>query len=110
MRRICLALCFSLFASLIHAGSMPMPSDSMSQAHAGHVVQHDCHAKGDVTVEKSQSTNHQTHHQCCLGVVASLSTNQYIQPDFSNHFSSAVPQLIVEALPGHIFKPPRQIS
>ena len=98
MRRICAALCFSLFASLIHAGSIPMPSDAMSQAHAGHVVKHDCHTQADTKVEKSQSTNHQTHHQCCLGVVANLSTNTYIQPDFSNHFSAVVPQLIVEAL------------
>ena len=110
MGRICLSLCFSLFASLIHAGSMPMTSDAISQAHAGHEVKHDCHTQTDTKVEKSQSTNHQTHHQCCLGVVANLSTNQYSQPDFSNHFISHVPQLIVEALPGHIFKPPRQIS
>jgi hypothetical protein len=110
MKRICIALCFSLFASLIHAGSMPVSVDSISQAHSGHVVQHNCHTKSDVNVEKSQSTNHQAQHQCCLGVLANLSTNQYIQPDFSNHFVSQVPQLIVEAVPSHIFKPPRLIS
>jgi len=109
MKRICIALCLSLFASLIHAGGMPVSADS-TQAHAGHVVQHDCHTKGDVTVEKPQSTNHQAQHQCCLGVLANLSTSQYIQPDFSNHFVSQVPQLIVEAVPSHIFKPPRLIS
>ena len=32
MKRICIALCFSLFASLIHAGSMPVSADSISQA------------------------------------------------------------------------------
>jgi hypothetical protein len=110
MKRICIALCFSLFASLIHAGSMPVPADSISQAHSGHVVQHDCHTKSDVNVEKSQSTNHQAQHQCCLGVVANLSTSQYIQPDCSNHFVSQVPELIIEAVPSHIFKPPRLIS
>ena len=110
MRRICVTLCFSLFASLIHAGSMPASVDPISQAHSRHVVQHDCHTKSDVNVEKSQSTNHQAQHQCCLGVVANLSTSQYIQPDFSNHFVSQVPQLIVEAVPSHIFKPPRLIS
>ena len=110
MRRICLALCFSLFASLIHAGSMPMPSDSMSQAHAGHVVQHDCHAQADTKIDKSHTTNHQTHHQCCLGVVANLSTNEYKQPDFSSHFVAWVPRLVIEEMPSHIFKPPRQIS
>jgi hypothetical protein len=89
---------------------MPMPLDAMSQAHAGHVVKHDCHTQADTKVEKSQSTSQQAHHQCCLGVVANLSTHQHIQPDFSNHFISLVPQLIVEAVPGHIFKPPRQIS
>ena len=110
MRRICIALCFSLFASLIHAGGVPAPKDSMSEAHAGHVVQHDCHTKNDAKVEKSQSTNYQTHHQCCLGVMANLSTGQYIQPNCSTHFISHVPQLIVEAVPSYIFKPPRLIS
>ena len=110
MRRICIALCFSLFASLIHAGSMPVSADSILKANSEHVVQHDCHTKSDVNVEKSQSTNHQAQHQCCLGVIANLFTGQYIQPDFSNHFVSQVPQLIVEAVPSHIFKPPRLIS
>jgi hypothetical protein len=89
---------------------MPISTDMTLQAHVGHVVQHDCHTQSDVKVEKSQSTNHQAHHQCCLGVVANLSTSQYIQPDFSNYFVSLVPRLIVEAVPSHIFKPPRQIS
>ena len=110
MGKICIALCFSLFASLIHAGSMPTPIDAVSQAHAGHVVKHDCHTQSEVKVEKSQSTNHQAHHQCCLGVVANLTSSQYIQPNISNHFVSQVPQLIVEAIPSHIFKPPRFIS
>jgi hypothetical protein len=83
---------------------MPVPANSISQH------QHDCHTKSDLNVEKSQSTNHQAQHQCCLGAVANLSTGQYIQPDFSNHFVSQVPQLIVEAVPSNIFKPPRLIS
>ena len=110
MRRICAFLCLSLFVSLIHAGSMSASYESSSDAHVQHVVQHDCHTNADTKIEKSQSTNHQAHHQCCLGVVANLSSNQYKQPDFSNHFVSQVPQLIVEAIPSHIFKPPRLIS
>ena len=110
MRRICTALCFSLFTSLIHAGSMPVSVDVISQAHAGYVVKHDCHTPDDVGVEKPQSTNHQAHHQCCLGVVANLSTSQYVQPECLNHFISQVPQLIIEAVQSHIFKPPRKIS
>ena len=110
MRRICVILCLSLFTSIIHAGSMPMPIDNPSQAHTGHVVKHDCHNQSDVKAEKSQSTNHQTHHQCCLGVLANISSTQYIQPDFSNHLASQVPQLIIEAVPSHIFKPPKNIS
>ena len=110
MRRICVILCLSLFASIIHAASMPMSNQVTGRSHVGHVVQHDCHSQSDAKLEKSQSTNHQAHHQCCLGVVANLSTSQYIQPEFSNHFTSQVPQLIVEAVPSHIFKPPRLIS
>lgn len=110
MRRICAFLCLSLFVSLIHAGSMSASYESSGVTHVQHVVQHDCHTNVDIKIEKSQSTNHQTHHQCCLGVLANLSSNQYKQPDFSNHFVSHVPQLIVEGIPTHIFKPPRQIS
>ena len=110
MRNICTALCLSLFASLIHAGSMPTANVGLGQSHSQHVVQHDCHATVDTTIDKSQSTNHQAQHQCCLGVIASLSKDQYIQPDFSSHFVVWVPQLVIETIPNHIFKPPRSIS
>ncbi len=110
MRKICFALCLSLFASLIHAGSMSMSYEPSGGAHVQHVVQHDCHTNADTKIEKSQSTNHQTHHQCCLGVVANLPSNQYKQPEFSSHFVVWVSQLMIEAIPNHIFKPPRSIS
>lgn len=89
---------------------MPFSYETVGQSHAEHVVQNDCHTQTDVNIEKSQSTNHQTHHQCCLGFLANLYSSQYIQPDFSNHFLSLVPQLIVEAVPSYIFKPPKRIS
>ena len=79
MRRICAFLCLSLFVSLIHAGSMPASNDLAGPAHAQHLVQHDCHTNGEINIDKSQSTNHQNHHQCCLGVVAS-----YLQINISN--------------------------
>lgn len=110
MKKICMALCLSLFASLIHAASMPMSFENSELFNEVHAVQHDCHTQSDTKIDKSHTTNHQAHHQCCLGVVASLFSIQYIQPNFSNHFISLVPQLIVQALPSHIFKPPRQIS
>ncbi len=79
---MCIALCFSLFTSWIHAGGLPVSINVLTQAHAGQVAQHDCHTKSDVNVETSpQSTNHHTHRQCCLGFVADLSTghNTYNQ-------------------------------
>ena len=110
MRKICIALCISLFASLIHAGSMPASNDAMSQTYAVHLVKHDCHPQNDVKVEKSHSTSHQSHYQCCLGFVANLSSNQFILPDFANHFIPQASHLIVEAILSNIFKPPRLIS
>ena len=110
MSKICIALCFSLFASFIHAATMPMPFEAAEQLYAEHVVQHNCHTQSDATVEYSNSMNHQTQHQCCLGVLASLISNQYIFSDLSNYFFPEVPQLIVEAVPSYIFKPPRKIS
>ena len=108
MRRICVFLCLSLFVSLIHAGGMIPSTDLEGRLHTQ--LQHDCHTQSNSSVEKSQTSNHQSHYQCCVGVIANLSSNQYTQPDFSNHFISQVPQLIVEAVPSHIFKPPRIIS
>lgn len=110
MRKLCIALCFSLFAGLIHAGSMPASNDLAGHAHAQHLVQHDCHSNGETNIDKSQSSNYQTHHQCCLGVVANLSSNQYMHPELSSHFVVWVSQLVIEAIPNHIFKPPRLIS
>ena len=111
MRKICIALCLSLFASLIHAGSISASNDRAGQSHSQHIVSHDCHSQVDLKIDDShQSTNHQTHHQCCLGVIANLSTNQYAQPDFSSHFVAWIPQFVIEAIPKHIFKPPRQTS
>ena len=110
MQKICIALCLSLFASLIHAGSISTLSKLNERANAQQILQHDCHTNVDIKIDKSQSTNQQTHHQCCLGVVANLSSNQCMQPDFSSHFDSHVPQLLIEVIPNHIFKPPRQIS
>ena len=106
MRRICAFLCLSLFVSLIHAVSMSAPYESLGGTH----IQHECHTQLDTKIDKSQSTNHQTHHQCCLGVVAYLSSAQYIQPEFLNYYASPVSRLILEAIPTNIFKPPRLIS
>ena len=110
MRRICVFLCLSVFISLIHASSFIAPDDVAGQSYAEHMIEHNCHTSTDVKVGNSHTVNHQTHHQCCLGILADLSKNQYIQPDFSNHFIAFVPQLILEAVPSHIFKPPRLIS
>ena len=110
MRRICMFLCLSLFVSLIHASSLTAQSEVAGQSHAEHMIEHNCHNQVDAKVGNAHTTSHQTHHQCCLGILADLSRSQYVQPDFSNYFIALVPQLIVEAVPSHIFKPPRLIS
>lgn len=110
MRRICVFLCLSLFVSLIHAAGMPMPAPNQGQDHIGHAVQHDCHTQSDVKSGKSQSTNHQAHHQCCLGVIANFSSIQYLQPDYPSHAVALAPQFVIENMPTHIFRPPRQFS
>ena len=110
MRNVCIALCLSLFASFIHAGSILSSTDRTGQFNSERMVQHDCHTQSDLDAEKSQSTNSHAHHQCCIGVVATLSSYQYRQSDFSNLFASQVTELIIEAMPSYIFKPPKQIS
>ncbi len=110
MRRICAFLCLSLFVSLIHAGSLSASSELGVQKYAQNMVQHDCHIQADTKIDKPHTSNHQTHHQCCLGVVANQSIHEYMQPNFSNIFVARVPRLVIEEMPNHIFKPPRQIS
>ena len=110
MRRISLFLCLTLLVSLIHAGSLAVPTEALGQSMAEHMIEHNCHSQVDAKIGSSHTTNHQSHHQCCVGVLANLFSNQYIQPDFSDYLNPLVPQLIVEAVPSTIFKPPRQIS
>jgi len=110
MRRICVFLCLSIFVSLIHAGSLSASNELGVQTYAQNMVQHDYHTQADAKMDKSHTTNHQTHHQCCLGGVANLSKNEYKQPDFSSHFVPWAPRFIIEEMPNYIFKPPTQIS
>ena len=110
MRAICISLCLSLFASMVHAGNMPVPDHSLKGEHASLSDVHECHTTTHTKAEKSQGTNHQTHHQCCLGVLANLSSDHYWLFDFSTHFGSEVSPYIYEAFLSHIFKPPRKSS
>jgi len=110
MRRVCLILCLSLITSLIHVGSVFASHTWGGESHAQQTIQHDCHHQASDNTDTKKSIGHQAHHQCCLGVIANLSFKEYGQANFSNHLVSQISQLIIEPVPNHIFKPPRQIS
>ena len=78
MRKICIALCLSLFASLIHAAVMsigqPVSQSSASRDyHQVTAVDNSAHHCDDVASNASDSNNKQPCHgdnyQCCLGLV-----------------------------------------
>jgi len=73
MRRICTALCFSLFASLIHAAVMPTDLSAHQPQNQVAVTDNPVHhCDGAVSYSQDRNTNQPCHgdsYQCCLGLV-----------------------------------------
>jgi hypothetical protein len=116
MRKICIALCLSLFASLIHAAVMPIeqpvPLSSVSQDHHQlAVVDNSVHHCDEVASNTSDSNSKQPCHgdsyQCCLGlafisplaVLVSVDLNVNPAPNYSS--------LALQPIINYIYKPPK---
>ena len=116
MRKICIALCLSLFASMIHAAVMPIelpgPLSSASQAHHQvTVVDNSAHHCDDVASNASDSNSKQPCHgdsyQCCLGLVF-ISPFAVLAPaDFSAIPVSSYSSLALQPMINYIYKPPK---
>ncbi|MBU3625641.1 hypothetical protein ICN48_05250 [Polynucleobacter sp. JS-Safj-400b-B2] len=111
MRRICIALCFSLFASLIHAAVMPIDLSVEQAQHQVTVADNSAHHCDEV-VSNSHDTNtnqpcHGDSYQCCLGLV--------VIPILSIELSIASTQappstgslLVLQPMINFIYKPPK---
>jgi hypothetical protein len=109
MRRICIALCFSLFASLIHAAVMPIELPINQSHHQVTVTDNSAH-HCDEMVSNSADTNQPCHsdsYQCCLGLV--------VMPTLSIELSAVSTQapppcsslLALKSATNFIYKPPK---
>jgi len=111
MKKICIALCFSLFASLIHAAVMPIelsPNQSQHQMTGIDNSDHHC----DSVASNSQDTNtnqpcHGDSYQCCLGfvVVPSLGVALFVAP--TKNLTTQHSSLVLQPMISFIYKPPK---
>ncbi|QWE08639.1 hypothetical protein [Polynucleobacter ibericus] len=107
MRRICIALCFSLFASLIHAAVMPINlSAHQPQYQVTDNSAHHC----DEVVSKSHDTNQPCHgdsYQCCLGLVVIPILSIELSAVSTQAPSSKGSSLVLQPMINFIYKPPK---
>ena len=111
MRRICIALCLSLFASLIHAATMPIELLANQSHHQTTVIDNSAHHCDEVASNSHDTnTNQQCRgdsYQCCLGLV--------VIPIFSIELSAVSTQalasfdssLVLQPMINPIYKPPK---
>jgi hypothetical protein len=110
MRRICIVLCLSLFASLIHAAGMPINLSVRQSQHQMTAVDNSAHHCDEVANNAQEINTNQLcqgdSYQCCLGFVTvpvlkidlSTSSSEKLNPQY---FSMALQPMI-----SFIYKPP----
>jgi hypothetical protein len=111
MRQICIALCLSLFASLIHAAVMPVEL-STSQSHHQVAVTDNSSHHCDEVVSNSQDTNtnqqcHGDSYQCCLGLVVIPILSIELSVASTQALPSAGSSLVLQPMVNFIYKPPK---
>lgn len=114
MRQICIALCFSFFASVIHAAGMPIDIPAPQSQH--HITATDSaihHCDGVVSSapdNDSKQPCHSDSYQCCLGfvLIPRLSAQGSITSTQAP-FSSGSP-LLLQPMVNGIYKPPKSLS
>lgn len=110
MRKICLALCLTLFASLIHAAVMPvdLSSNQSHQTVAMDISSHHCDE--DISNTQDSNTNQSCHsdsYQCCLGLVVALPSSVDLAIAFTEELASIKSSLTLQSMTNFIFRPPR---
>ena len=111
MRKICLALCLSLFASLIHAAVMPIelsPGNAHHQVAVVEASSHHCDEMASATQDTATNQScHGDNYQCCLGLVLTPSLGPVQGSDFSEIQISEYPSLALQPMISFIYKPPK---
>ena len=124
MKNICVALCLSLFASLIHAAVMPMDvaghvlHSSIDFQHVNleqdrhcHDMSSDHHQMHTQERKQVQSTQlcHGDNYQCCLGLVISPLPNLDLSTALSDHLASVNSLWVINPIAYFIYKPPKYV-
>jgi hypothetical protein len=116
MRKICIALCLSLFTSLIHAAVMPIvqpfsQSSIIQDHHQVVVVDSAAHHCDEVASNSSDSNGKQPCHgddyQCCLGLVFISPLAILVSADLNANPVSNYSSLVLQPMINHIYKPPK---
>jgi hypothetical protein len=111
MKRICIALCFSLFASLIHAAVMPIDLSverTQNQVTVADKSAHHC----DEVASNSHDTNtnqpcHGDSYQCCLGLVVIPMLSIELSVASAHALPSTGSSLVLQPMINFIYKPPK---
>jgi hypothetical protein len=111
MKRICIALCFSLFASLIHAAVIPVglsANQSHDQITAMDNSAHHC----DEVVSNSQEPNanqpcHGDSYQCCLGLVVIPILSIELSFASTRVLPSIAKSVVLQPMINFIYRPPK---
>ena len=75
------------------------------------MAHHDCHTQQILSTEDdNKSKNNHATYQCCVGVIANSSTYQQFQESFLSQLVPRVSELPIDAMPEHIFKPPKKMG
>ena len=111
MRRICIALCLSLFASLIHAAVMPIDLSARQTQHQMTATDNSAH-HCDGVADNAQDTNtnqlcHGDSYQCCLGLVVSPALGIDLATDFTGILMSQYSSLALQPMINFIYRPPK---
>jgi hypothetical protein len=111
MRRICIALCLSLFASLIHAAVMPINLSAHQPQHQITAIDSSAHHCDEVGGNSQDTnTNQQCHgdsYQCCLGLVVIPMLNIELSVASTHALASTDSSLVLQPMINFIYKPPK---
>jgi hypothetical protein len=114
MKKFCIALCFSLFASLIHAAVMPIDLSPYQPQHQVAVSDNSAHHCDEVVSNSHDNNTNQPCHgdsyQCCLGLVVIPMLTIELSAASTQALPSTGLSLVLQPIINFIYKPPKSLS
>lgn len=111
MRKVCIALCLSLFASLIHAAVMPIELPINQSHHQVTVTDNSVHHCDEVASNSHDTNTKQPcqgdSYQCCLGLVVITTLSIDLLVASTQAPPSIGSSLVLKPMINFIYKPPK---